>query len=137
MSFQSRYVIGLYRDVNPTKTDVTTISRAYWVDASADVDVNEEEFSTGVTKVNVFDGVDIMRSKTTLFGYLLICSLGFRPPFTGFINACSSIDSADQKLLIHYFLFFSVQNSLLEDANFYTLRKAHIYLHHAEKKMEK
>ena len=30
MSLQSQYVVGLYRNVNPTKTDVATISRAHW-----------------------------------------------------------------------------------------------------------
>ena len=31
MSLHSQYVIGLYRDVKPTKTDVATISCAHWV----------------------------------------------------------------------------------------------------------
>ena len=31
MSLQSQYVIGLYRDVNPTKNRCATISRAHWV----------------------------------------------------------------------------------------------------------
>ena len=31
MSPQSQYVIGLYGDVNPTKTDVATILGAHWV----------------------------------------------------------------------------------------------------------
>ena len=98
-----------WEDASVEVTENHRLKVAISVNASTEVDWVEEGFSLSATKADDVAGPNIMWSKITLGSlsdWVLIC---LQPEFTEFINACSSVGSADWKLPIRYCLLSRVQ----------------------------